>query len=248
VELSYFDILFEDKVVELSSHGLLNVLLDADQYGSYLNLAPTLGQVNQALAIPGLLLLDFNDPPGFDPADIRGILSLGYTNAASVQPKGVDGAVQYTWETGIGAFHTDVAATYFTSYETKFAPTAAPNSGLDRVAEPPRFRGRAQLSWSAASLSAYARVNYTKGYHNQLDQSCGELGCPIDSYATMDAGVAYTTSESSSELISGLRIGLDISNLFDEDPPYVSILDNHYDGANADPLGRAFAVTVTKKW
>jgi hypothetical protein len=47
---------------------------------------------------------------------------------------------------------------------------------------------------------------------------------------------------------SGFLIALDVSNIFDRAPPFVSVIDAHYDGSNASPLGRTVALKVVKKW
>ncbi len=244
VEATYFDIRFRDKIVRLSDHGFLNVVVDADQYAGFLNLDPTLDEVNAVLAVPELLLIDFNTPPGFTPDQIRGIFSMGYTNAAEDHPRGLDFSSRYRWQTRQSAFYIDADTSYFLSYDTRFTATARPSAGIDRVGLPPRLRTTLELGWSRLRWAGYWRINHTDGYSNQLDQSCDGL-CAIGTFTTVDLGLSCSTGHAGD---NGLRIALDVSNVLDEDPPFVSVLDGHFDGANASPLGRAFGVQLAKKW
>jgi iron complex outermembrane recepter protein len=249
LDASYFDINFKDKIIELSSQGLFNVLIDANQYAGFLNLHPTLAQVNQALSTPNLQVLDFNVPAGFTPNQIKALAYLGFVNAAVVHPKGLDAAIHQLWDTELGKFRAEATATYFLSYDSRFAPSADPKSGMNLVGEPPRLRGKIQLRWESGSWAIYTRMNYTNAYRNQNDVTCdGALGCPVASFTTIDSGIAYGARAARSTVGSGFLVALDVSNIFNRPPPFVGVIDAHYDGANASPLGRTVAFKVVKKW
>jgi iron complex outermembrane receptor protein len=52
------------------------------------------------------------------------------------------------------------------------------------------------------------------------------------------------------DLAKGVRIALDITNVFDRDPPFVNIgpsstTDGGYDASLANPVGRLVAFTLT---
>lgn len=58
-------------------------------------------------------------------------------------------------------------------------------------------------------------------------------------------------------MLSGFRIGFNVQNLFDEDPPFArsnelsstgTTLGINYDPANAGPFGRLFTINLTKTW
>ena len=249
-EVSYFDIRFRDKVVRLVDYGFLNVIVDAEQFVDYLNLSPTLEEITEALATPNLELVDFNDPPGFTPDEIAAIAHLGVVNAASVHPRGIDTSLAYSWDASIGTFRVQSSATYFIDYEFRFTRTAQVSAGIDRLGQPPRFRSNVEVGLLKSAWNIYVRGNFTKSYRNPIDLSCADpRGCEIDSLMTLDMGVAYSSQPASRRsALSGLTIALDVTNALDKDPPFVGIVDGNFDGSNASPLGRAFAVKVSKKW
>jgi hypothetical protein len=67
----------------------------------------------------------------------------------------------------------------------------------------------------------------------------------------VDAGVALTTNPTDSGgLLAGLRLGVDVSNVFSREAPYVFRCFGcyNYDSTNANPLERAVSITLTKEF
>jgi outer membrane receptor protein involved in Fe transport len=90
-------------------------------------------------------------------------------------------------------------------------------------------------------------VNYLDSYTNLTNVTPQR----VHSWTTFDAQIAYHMPEKRGPL-SGLRIALGATNLFDADPPYAAynlgLLITGYDPDNASPLGRVVSLQVTKSW
>jgi iron complex outermembrane receptor protein len=78
----------------------------------------------------------------------------------------------------------------------------------------------------------------------------------IDSWSTADLYLAYATDRAANWL-NDVTIALSVTNLTDEEPPFVDIpaaitLPNEnvlpFDAANASALGRFVALQITKRW
>ena len=63
--------------------------------------------------------------------------------------------------------------------------------------------------------------------------------------------MAYKVPDRADRL-SGLRVALTVTNLFDRDPPYAELRTVlsaiGYDGEKADPTGRRVALELVKSW
>ena len=107
------------------------------------------------------------------------------------------------------------------------------------------MRGRAL--WSNERWSTSLFVNYLDSYTNLTNVTPQR----VHSWTTVDAQIAYRLPEQNGPL-SGLRIALSATNLFDADPPYAAynlgLLVTGYDPDNASPLGRVVSLQVAKTW
>jgi iron complex outermembrane receptor protein len=66
--------------------------------------------------------------------------------------------------------------------------------------------------------------------------------------------VTYAMPDSGAlALVSGLTLGAEVRNMFDEQPPYVNLAPSGngsggYDATATNPIGRLFALTLNKTW
>jgi iron complex outermembrane receptor protein len=255
--VSYFHFDYTDRIENVLTggfgSGFSGFLQNAAALGPLITLNPTPSEIDAAYAsVPIANQHVYAVPPG-TPAAIAAIVQVGYVNAASSVVSGVNGNLRYDTATALGQFTATIDGTYFTKYVQQISPTAAPLEILNQLSQPLKFRSKGILNWKWQQLGAYGRVNYANSYHNESDLTCGASGCPIASWTTFDFGVSYTTPPSTDHRItSGLRIGFDVVNAFNRIPPYAltpsSVGNLTYDPINANPLQRAFAVTLVKKW
>jgi iron complex outermembrane receptor protein len=253
VDFSFFHIAYRDRIDRLILDGYFtNVITAADQLGSLVNLNPTLSQVNAALApIPPSSFLCIGTACAA--SDVHAIANIGFVNVGVATVQGYDLDARYDWDTGVGRFFVDAAGTLMTENSLQITPVTTPNSLLNQFGDPLRFRAKTNAGWNLAEWSAYGRVNFANAYHNSLDPNCPELpGCGISSWITVDSGVAFTSPKDKTGFGGGLRIAVDVMNLFNRAPPYAnrpsSAIPIAYDPLNANPLLRTLSVSVTKQW
>ena len=77
---------------------------------------------------------------------------------------------------------------------------------------------------------------------------------PVSSYTPVDVTFGWDLdSLGSNALLQDLKLGLEVRNAFDTDPPYVNLAPSGngsggYDATASNPIGRLFAVSLRKKW
>lgn len=162
--------------------------------------------------------------------------------------EGVDFNGSYSFSTrGIGNFRLFGAATLFTRYEVQITPTAPLLDALDTIFNPLDFRARGGVNWNWGGFSSAFIVNHVGRYSNDRITPIQR----VKSFTTFDVNLNYTIRDSDGGLLDGLSFGLDVTNLFDRDPPYVNIAPGAnggggFDPTAASPLGRVVAVTLGK--
>ena len=82
---------------------------------------------------------------------------------------------------------------------------------------------------------------------NSYDDVRIGLESGIDSWTTIDLNTKYSFTNS---VFDDLSLALSVTNLLDEDPPFVAdpIFNINIDGANASLLGRFVALQLNVKW
>ena len=119
-------------------------------------------------------------------------------------------------------------------------PTSPVLVNLGNIGSPARFSGRATLGWTNGPWRATGSGNFYSGYDNTTVTPIQK----VDSNVTFDAHISYTF-EGEGMITKGLQLSLDVSNLFDNDPPFVDIAGG-YDPGAATILGRYVTVGITK--
>ena len=110
------------------------------------------------------------------------------------------------------------------------------------ITNPLKLRARGSLGWSRGDFSAGLAVNHSPAY----DES---PALEIDSYTTVDLYLGADLGERSGNgFLNGLKLSLNVSNLFDESPPFVDLNIVGYDSQVASPVGRLVALTISKDW
>jgi outer membrane receptor protein involved in Fe transport len=266
LDASYFSIDFDNQINRLSNVFFTNFLQEEAVLGSFIERDPSLAQTNQALSQVGRTI--YNGEAGYcavgtlgcpsvNPGGVAAIANLGYQNSASVRVHGVDLTTRYIGpQTAFGRFRADLDGTFITTYRQRITPAATEASPLNTVYNPLRFRAKANIGWEQGGLGVNARLNYSNAYENSdaVNPSCpNAAGCQIGSWTTVDWSLSYvTTGRGAGTPFAGVRIGLDVTNIFNRAPPLVSSVPGSdlypYDPANANAFLRVIAISVTKRW
>jgi iron complex outermembrane receptor protein len=118
---------------------------------------------------------------------------------------------------------------------------------------------RAEVGMQVARFGATVYVNYTGPYLDWSSTAINPVvvnaaGVPagggdhIGSFTTVDAHLSYSPGA----FLKGTQVFLDVTNLFDRNPPFVnrnsSTQGYGYDSFLASPIGRVFTVGVRGKF
>jgi iron complex outermembrane receptor protein len=189
----------------------------------------------------------------------RGVLPVPVTlyvdgrpnNLGRSETDGIDFLLSTAWSTEGGSdFVADISGNYTLDYKVAITPDGILLDRANVIFNPLELKARASLTWSLDRYKARAVLNYVGGYENTLpepDQSVSSF-TPVDLNAWISLG-----EEGGRGLSDGWILGFQVSNVFDEDPPYVNIApsgngNGGYDSSAANPIGRLFGVSLEKSF
>jgi iron complex outermembrane recepter protein len=163
-------------------------------------------------------------------------------NISVTKTSGVDVEARYRVVFGADRIDTSVDATYIDKFSVVLTPNAPSLSEVNAVGDPARFRLRGQTTLTHNRLSASIAANYVGSYPDTSVPVFRDVG----SYTTFDIATRY-------EMPHGLAATFAVANVLNRFPPYVvsgalNFPGSHYDAANANPIGRAFALGLSKRW
>lgn len=177
-----------------------------------------------------------------DLPDIYSVTILRRANLAQINTDGLDFDIGYEFDTGLGRIGTQIQGNYVLNYDQSGAPGSAFVDQFDFGQQ--RLKVRGQTSLKSGPVVAVATLNFTGKYKNQFNLPNGTLAIDkIDSYTTVDLHLGYQFE--SEGLLKGSEIDLDVSNLFDQEPPFMRSAFGYGIG---DVVGRVISVAVRKKF
>ena len=240
---NYFNINYTNR---LESPGILLPIQDPN-FTQLVNIPPDPAEVqdifDRATAGEITLLNFFN----FSPDEVQVLYAPSFVNIAERDVSGFDINLNYTMETELGQFSLGANASYLIDYVGRAIDGAPSSEQVNILYRPVDFRMRGNLSWSNNGFTAFTAINYIDGYRDNID---GSIANGIDAWTTVDLSLAYDTGERFDNLLlDGVRIGFSVTNLFDNDPPFVTTpFGLNYDSANANPFGRQINFTIAKSF
>ncbi|GGZ87781.1 TonB-dependent receptor domain-containing protein [Novosphingobium arvoryzae] len=166
--------------------------------------------------------------------------------------RGIDFTANYRTDISANDSLTfNLSGTYLTKYRVAVTPAAPLNDQLNLIFNPLKFKLRGSVTWDHGPLSLRALLTHVGGYTNNIANPAQSVGSfnPVDLSLTWKVG----DKDGGNLLTSGLTLGLEVRNVFNERPPYVNIAPSGngsggYDATAADPLGRVFAATIRKSF
>ena len=202
-----------------------------------------------------------------DPAFIANLAQLGVTgvlppvvtlfvdgrsfNLGSSTMQGFDAQLSYLWDTeSAGQFRATLNGSYLTKYEYAIAPSAPMQDSLDLIYNPLRLKLRGGLGWNLGGFAANATVNYIGDYINNLSPVVPD----VDSFTSLDLYLGYNFADRfSGTWLEDLTVALDVTNAFDEEPPFVDIAQSGNGGGGFDPtlvnpMGRVIGFSVSARF
>lgn len=252
VSATYFDIDYRDRIRTPLPYDFFGVLLDP-AYSALVDRSPDPQQVASWLAHENAQCYTQDGAcaalPG--PGEIDAVFDMRLRNLAAVQLSGIDVSLDYHWKGALGDLGVALTGAYLLNSREQLIRGAEVTDQINDVWRPVDLRLRGNLSYVRGSFSAMATLNYTDSYADNRDPFyAGEGSSGVSSWTTLDLSMRY-------ELSSQLRFGsieqasltLATTNIFDRDPPFVaSPYGIHFDGVNANPLGRFIALNLSLVW
>ena len=202
-----------------------------------------------------------------DPAFVANLATLGVTgvlppvvtlfvdgrsfNLGSSRQKGLDLQMSYGWDTNSsGRFAASLSGSYVTDYDFALTPSAPPRDLLDTIYNPLRLKLRGSVNWRIGGVNAVATVNHIGAYTNNLVPTAQE----VDSFTSLDLYLGYDFAERfTGSWLEKLTLALDVTNVFDKDPPFVDVAQSANGGGGFDPtlvspFGRTVGLSVAAKF
>jgi iron complex outermembrane receptor protein len=254
LSVNYFDLSYDGQVISYLSNlailqnpaafGAVFIRRPSDPAGSAAFTAMLQGYINEGRTINGGTAANVLATNVF--VDGRPY------NEAVTKAKGLDFEARYRLQTaGAGTFMFGLAGTYFTSYNTAATATAPLLDELNRINFPLQLRARLSSTWTGGNgWGAGVYLNYTGGYLNDLATPTQH----VRASTTVDARISYDLQDRPAlSALQNLRVALEVTNLFDSDPPFVNIAPSvngggGFDPNAANPIGRLVSVSVSKSF
>jgi iron complex outermembrane recepter protein len=244
---NYFRIDFDDRIE-------VPPVLDADIFTGLLApftiRNPPLAVVQAAFDSPYFL----GDFDGQGPEAVKAIFTDQNANIAATKESGIDLTAAYRLPTEYGQFGGSLDLAHLIRNDFQTVNGASAEALLNAFGQPPKWKGRAGLTWAQGPFSASAFVNFVSRYDNTLFTPAQS----ISAWTTGDLYFAFKTHNLGlSSAFDKLTVALNIINFTDRRPPYVQIppgdLDPGqnpipFDAANASPVGRLVTLQLTKGW
>lgn len=212
-------------------------------FGDFATVNPTQQQLDALGASTTI-----NGTCGPSPECVYAIMDARKNNTGDFKVDGLDFGANYLVETGLG----QVDFSLNTTYELNREQTGAPNAPYVNLlsANVSRFQGSATIGTQLQQLRAELTLFHTAGY--DLDPSVGiggEQG-DVDAYDVVNLFFKYDVDGTG--LAENLALTLNVSNVFDEDPPEYKVQNTLTPGssgyANGRTVGRLLQLGISKKF
>jgi iron complex outermembrane receptor protein len=213
-------------------------------------------------ATPAQLASQINDVPITTalPSTTYYVFRRPQSNALDLDLTGLDIALSYEFNTGVGKFDFGGSVTEFLRFKQGFVGgpkfdilnTVGVNSTFPSIKRQARFN----IGWNYEGASLQFFANHVGAYKNWgsgtvnllvLDASGNVVGGgdKVKSWTTFDMHAGYKFSKGG--LLGESEIYLDVNNIGDKAPPFFNTA-NGYDPFGSNPLGRVVSVGLRMKY
>jgi iron complex outermembrane receptor protein len=198
---------------------------------------PTAAQLNSLLGIA----VPVNFVPGALPT-IGNLLDFRQGNFGVRKTNGLDFDFGYRQPTSYGALYAGLAGNYIFKFETQLSPTAPVSDSLKLGVPKTTLRGT--LGAQVGQFNAVAFVNYRGGVTGLYATPTGAAEYSAKAYTTVD--LRFSMKLPYGGLAKGTELGLQVNDLFDQDPPFFPQAEGI--GGAYNPIGRYVALSLRKSF
>jgi iron complex outermembrane receptor protein len=242
--VNYFDIVYEGQINGYLSN--LNVLRQENLYSSIITRgaaaqARIAELVNSGLTVNGGTAAN---------ALAAGVFIDGRpSNLGTTITRGLDFGLAVPIRTdNAGDFRFSLRGTHFFTYKVGITPDSPVIDQANNIDYPLKWRARGVAGWSKGGFDGSIVVAWQNGYNNTYVAPVER----IKSYTTVDLRLAYDLEGTGIPGTEGVKIGLDVQNLFDRDPPFVDLAPTSngggggFDPQTTNAIGRMISVSLSK--
>lgn len=244
--LNYFDLVYEGQITGYLSN--LNVLRQEDLFTSIIlrgdaAQARIAELVASGLTVNGGTAANALAAPVFvdgRPSNLGVTITRGLDFGMSI-PVRTDNA---------GDFRFSLRGTHFLAYKVGITPTSPVIDQANNIDYPLKWRARGVAGWSKGGFDGSVVVAWQNGYNNTYVTPIEK----IKSYTTVDLRLSYDLSDTGLPGMEGVKIGLDVQNLFDRDPPFVDLAPTSngggggFDPQTTNAIGRMVSFSLSKSF
>ncbi|GAB1263349.1 TonB-dependent receptor plug domain-containing protein [Aurantivibrio infirmus] len=242
INLTYFDVEYEGQI-ETYLADLSVLSLEQEFIGTGIILRDAAADAR----VQDLLSQGFGYARGVPPVPV-GLFVDGRTNNLGVsQTSGFDFTVNYVLPLGdMGDLTLNTSGMYIDTYDVALSPTGAAEDRKNTIFNPLTFKARSSIAWQYNQFNSRLIWNHVNSYENDRITNPET----VSAFNTFDLSTSMTLGEGDG-ILDGMLIGFDISNLLDEEPPYVNIAPGvngggGYDPTAASPVGRVYSLSLRK--
>jgi iron complex outermembrane receptor protein len=246
LNMSYFIINYDD-VITFPTFGPVTNPLGA--YDKYRTVRPAGTSDAAWLAVIQPMLNGFRHDGQVYP-DVSALPTAVYDlrrqNFADERIHGIDFDIGYGFRNDLGKWNLNLAGTRMLKFD-QIVPGVAEKIDLLGTNYAIKTKARAQLGWSSGAFAGSVFYNYTGGYRNSISTGVQQVA----SFNTVDTNWAWSLPNTDGWL-KGAKFTLNVSNLFDRDPPVYYTSGNNgligFDAQSASALGRVVSIGFHKDW
>ena len=257
ISATYFNISYIDRLGAPDSSGGFAALTDPSSFLSLYTVNPSVELVNEMISGSNFFFstesIDATDPAAI--AALPNVVALDnrIQNIAESDIDGIDFSVDYSRTVPFGDLTFGANATYILDSTIVPVLNAPKVTTFNTVMNPVDFRGRAFLGLNRDGFNGQVNVNYYDDYKNTFVTP----ERTVHSWTTVDLMASYDLGVQKSPYLSNLVLTFSVNNLFNQDPPFVSLSDAlntalnepvGFDPANSNPTGRFATFGLKKKW
>jgi iron complex outermembrane recepter protein len=241
--LNYFDVKYEGQIVSYLSN--LNVLRQEALFAPVI-LRGAAAQAMIASLVPGRVI---NGGSLAQALAAQVFVEGRPRNQGTTIAKGIDFGLVVPFDLGsAGELKLAFRGSRFFRYDVAFTQGGVIVPQLNNIDYILKFRGRGALQYENGPFNFNVFVNYTNGYNN----TNSTLVPKVAANTTVDLTMAYDFGEMLG-VTKRFQIGLNVTNLFDKDPPFADIAPTNnggggFDPTVASPVGRIIAVSLRSKF
>jgi len=172
-------------------------------------------------------------------------LATHYRNFGDSEIRAFDFAIDWSGMTRVGELSSRLLATYLDRWERQLFPDGEVYSYAGRfdAGARPRWRALGHLDWHSGPWMASYAVEYI-GSYSELVEPYPAWGIEFDPFYRRVDPVLYHDIEAGFKLGSGVTVRAVITNVTDEDPPYLNIEPANTDVSTYRLLGRSYVLEL----